>query len=185
MMSVWVQLSSRPRARQCAVIVCAVVFGILCGWLGSLGQGIPMSGRDGPDSYSLGPLFSKVSYAYECGEIVRSSEKRRIKNVKQQGKQCPICKRMLKAPGLSPHMAWHRKHGQTAPVSATEHPIKSHLELAIQDCEARIVAAEALLQGQREIEQRLVSLRHEREALKQAKKDIEQFGQPELAHIAS
>lgn len=42
MLRIWAEVSTRPRARQCAVIVCGLVFGVLCGWLGSLGQGIPM-----------------------------------------------------------------------------------------------------------------------------------------------
>jgi hypothetical protein len=39
---IWAHLSTRPRARQCAVIVCGALFGILCGWIGAQGTGVPM-----------------------------------------------------------------------------------------------------------------------------------------------
>ncbi len=44
MLRIWLYLSTRPRALKCAVVVCGMLFGCLCGWIGSLGDlpAVPM-----------------------------------------------------------------------------------------------------------------------------------------------
>jgi hypothetical protein len=42
MLRVWAYLSSRPRTRQCAVIVGSILFGWFCAWIAGKGTGIPM-----------------------------------------------------------------------------------------------------------------------------------------------
>ncbi len=42
MLRIWLYLSTRPRALKCAVIVCGILFGCLCGWIAAQGTGVPM-----------------------------------------------------------------------------------------------------------------------------------------------
>ncbi len=104
--------------------------------------------------------------------------------MKQTEKQCPLCKRMLKAPGFNPHMAWHRKQGQSAPVTQVKPTEKSHLELAIAQVEFSIADIVAQLIAQRDLERQLTALHHELDALQTAQRTINQVNHVDIAQAS-
>jgi hypothetical protein len=42
MLRIWAYLSTRPRARQCAVMVLGGIVGALSAWIAAQGTGVPM-----------------------------------------------------------------------------------------------------------------------------------------------